>query len=83
MTSYKYTGPVDSSVEPDLSKVKGKSAIVTGGRYYRTKVLRYHYSDINQVPVVLEKHMLKLSPKLGQSGAISFGLVLMLGAISP
>jgi hypothetical protein len=31
MTSYTYKGPVDTSVQPDLSKLKGKSAIVTGG----------------------------------------------------
>jgi NAD(P)-dependent dehydrogenase (short-subunit alcohol dehydrogenase family) len=28
---YTYTGPVDHTVKPDLSQVKGKSVIVTGG----------------------------------------------------
>lgn len=28
---YKNTGPVDCTVKPDLSQVKGKSVIVTGG----------------------------------------------------
>jgi NAD(P)-dependent dehydrogenase (short-subunit alcohol dehydrogenase family) len=31
MREYKYTGPVDCEVEIDVSNVKGKTAIVTGG----------------------------------------------------
>lgn len=28
---YQYTGPVDCTIPPDPSKLKGKSVIVTGG----------------------------------------------------
>lgn len=31
LPQYKYTGPVDHTVVPDTSKVRGKSIIVTGG----------------------------------------------------
>jgi NAD(P)-dependent dehydrogenase (short-subunit alcohol dehydrogenase family) len=31
MAAYKSSGPIDCSVKPDLSKVKGRTAIVTGG----------------------------------------------------
>jgi len=57
MTTYKYTGPVDCSVEPDLSKVKGKSAIVTGGEY--TSRSRMAGSDVRQAPLALAKDTLK------------------------
>lgn len=30
---YKYSGPIDTTVSPDLSTLKGKSVIVTGGVY--------------------------------------------------
>lgn len=30
---YQYTGPVDCTIPPDPSKLKGKSVIVTGGMF--------------------------------------------------
>jgi len=59
MTTYTYTGPVDCSVEPDLSKVKGKSAIVTGGEYTFTPWPGMTGSDDKQAPLVLAKDTLK------------------------
>jgi hypothetical protein len=32
---YTYNGPVDNTVLPDKSQLKGKSVIVTGGEYLR------------------------------------------------
>jgi hypothetical protein len=32
MPAYKYNGPVDCNVEIDTSGLKGKTAIVTGGK---------------------------------------------------
>lgn len=30
---YEYTGPVDCSIPPDRKVLKGKSVIITGGKY--------------------------------------------------
>ena len=59
MTTYTNTGPVDCSVQPDLSKVKGKSAIVTGGEHLSIETLCRTGSDAGQDPRELGKDMLK------------------------
>jgi hypothetical protein len=55
---YEYTnnGPVDSSIDPDISTLKNKSVIITGGTNLEVHGLVTYTKHFEQVAAVLELH---------------------------
>jgi len=67
MPPYTNTGPVNTDVDFDTSRVKGKTAVVTGGTP-RPSCVAIATDNVVQEQTVLVKHMSALSQSLGKMG---------------